>query len=206
MRRGALAVVLAVALAAPAQAAPRPIAGGATFNTAATVEPGAFADSVVAGSQTVYRIALDPGQRVNAQVRLDVAAVDPVEAGALQVSAAVYGPLRDRLSEARAGGAADPVTHAKSVSVEGPRAGEQGNWYLVVSAPPIQGDETAPELPLSVTFATRTAASKPAREADDDDGIGWALAAGLAVIALVACGLGGAVAGRVLARRRSNAG
>ncbi|MFL5825881.1 MAG: hypothetical protein ACJ76V_05100 [Thermoleophilaceae bacterium] len=202
MRRLIVAAVVGLARAAPPGAAEHPLAGGATFNTAGTVTPGTISDALVPGSQTVYRLTLDPGHRMTAQVRVDVAAIDPAAGNALQMSVALYSPLRDRVAEARATGAADTLTHVKTVSVEGPRTVEQGDWYLVVSATPLDaGAAAAPELPLSVTFASPMAAAGSAGKAGGH-GVRWGLAAGLAAIALVAGALGAVAAARVAVRRR----
>ena len=223
--RLALAVVAALALAAPATAQ-ESVVGGATFTSAPEVADGEYRDTVLPGEMRFYAVRVGPGQSVRATLTPE-GDPDVFEAAVSWIEVNVQGPLRedtglhrpDNLSQE------DNETARVQTAPADPESGGDpylapGLWYVSVHA--FHGREgRAPRVELPFTLGiervggdspeptpteTATATPEPSPEPDpepesEESSPSGAEAAGVGVGGLLV----GLVAGAVLGRRRRSA-
>ncbi len=201
MRRLALAaLVVALLLPAAATAAP-PVVGGTSFNDAALLTPGTFADALDTGSTVFYKVDLARGQRLDASASLDVSGLDASLTGTSSLMLRLYGPLRGQDAEAQTLGPGDSATHLKTTSAQIGPVKDPGTYYVSAGVNDFlpQGSAKA-QLPLALSIGVGTgkAAPKPSvRLASAGAGTSWAVLVGLCAAGVV---LG--AAGGLLFRRR----
>lgn len=176
--RAVLAMVLVLALAAPASAQ-SPIAGGGSFNDAPVLAPGKYKDTLRGGEQLFYAVTLKPGQQLTAG-----ATVSGRTESSYFMRMSIYSPLREK--DVFKGTQTDSYASSdKSVSlrVEGQRVGEKGGgnsdtvysepgtFYVSVAADDqgrnLEADQFDTLIDLQVTgnvipTPTATATAKPA--------------------------------------------
>ena len=201
MRRVPLAaLVVALLLPAAASAAP-PVVGGTSFNDAAPLTPGTFADALDTGSTVFYRVDLARGQRLDASASLDVSGLDASLTGTSSLMLRLYGPLRGQDAEAQTLGPGDAATHLKTTSAQIGPVKEAGTYYVSAGVNDFlpQGSAAA-QLPLTLSIGVGTskvAPKHPARVASAGAGTSWAVLVALCVAGAVL----GAGAGLLFRRR-----
>jgi hypothetical protein len=98
MRRIALAAVgLALAIAAPARAQDTggtPVVGGGSFNTAPTLTPGTYRDTILPAEYLYYGFKLEAGQQLHVTADTDIDAADVNAMGVLYLSLNIHTPSR----------------------------------------------------------------------------------------------------------------
>jgi hypothetical protein len=203
MKRVALAaMVLALVAPAPAAAAP-PVVGGTSFNDAAPLTPGTFADALDTGTTVFYKVDLARGQRLDAGASLDVSGLDASLTGTSSLALRLYGPLRGQDAEAQTLGPGDSATHLKSTSAQIGPVKEPGTYYISAGVNDFLPQGSAPaQLPLTLSVGVASGKIAPARVASTGSGgsgTTWAVLAALAA----AGALAGAGAGHLFRRRYS---
>ena len=212
--RVVLAMVLALALAAPA-AAQSPISGAGSFNDAPVLAPGKYKDTLRGGEQLFYAVALKPGQQLTAG-----ATVSGRTNSSYFMRMSIYSPLREK--DVFKGTQTDSYASSdKSVSlrVEGQRVGEKGGgnsdtvysepgtFYVSVAADDqgrnLEADQFDTLIDLQVTGTViptpaPTATAKPAAtvESGQTAGVGGGSGGGsgeLGMTIVLALALGGLV-------------
>ncbi len=177
--RVALAVLAALALAAPARAQDAvPAVGGGAFNAAPLLEPGVtYRDTLLLGEYLYYAVALESGQRLHVQVR--VPEVDEATWERSQDAFAInlHTPQREQLNtpveEDVAGIGNTAPTGVTDANVEerlrwdffGPRAepfqaaaedaneyAGPGTWYVSLTSVRANDRDTVAELPVELTL------------------------------------------------------
>lgn len=219
MKALALAVVLALALAAPAAAQdPQPVVGGGSFNTAQTLEPGTYRDTLLTREFLYYAVDLRPGQRLHVTVRTDTDdATFRDTTDVININA--FGPLRNQLVSSKAsitepGEVAELTTEPAGqyeVADGGTPQPGPGRYHVAFFSDWLRaGEPPKAEVPIVFTIevlgqggATATPTPSPSPtptpvpEAADEGGTSIALLAGAAVAGLLVGALGAvAVAGR----------
>jgi hypothetical protein len=203
VRRLALLTALAVLLlAAQPAGATAPVVGGTSFNDAAQLGPGAFADALDTGSTVFYKVHLSPGQRLNAGASLDVSGLDASLTGTSSLIVRVYNPLRAQATEGQTLGPGDAATHLKTTSAQLGPVKEAGDYFVSAGVNDFLPDAKQPvQLPLSLTVGVANGGGKAqapiAKASTVKAGTSWAV---LLVICLGAVLVGGA-AGLAYRRR-----
>ena len=195
MRRIALLAGLGALLAAqPAGAAP-PVVGGVSFNDAAPLTSGTFADAVDTGSAVFYKVRLAAGQRLDTSAAVDVGGLDPSLTGTSSLILRVYGPLREKDAEAQTLGPGDTTTHLKSTSAQVGPVKEAGDYYVSAGVNDFLPDTPQPiRLPLTMTVGVASGGTKPApvvRRASAGSGTSWGVLAALCAAGILIGGAAG---------------
>lgn len=206
MRRAAwiaTAAAMALAGAAPAAAAP-PVAGGTSFNDATVIGPGEHSDAVDTGGAVFYRLQVPRGRTPEATVALDLSALDPSGTAAANMTVRMYDPLRQQVQQAQNLGPADPTTHVKTITLDGPPAPSTGPYYISVAVNDfLPAGAPAVELPLTITASARPPrAVSRATGGSGGSGLSWAAFAWICLAAVVVGASGGLVARRVAGARQ----
>jgi hypothetical protein len=223
----ALAVLLALAAPAAAQA-PDPVVGGGSFNAAPILEPGSYRDTLLPTEYLYYAFRLEPGQRLHVTANADMPIEDFQALGMSDITANFHSPTRSHYTstpdfDARGNFRVEgepplditgPQPSAEhDTRVFGPWAGP-GVYYVAFYAtftgagePPkaeipfhfdVSVEGAAQATPTPTPSPSPTASPTPAPEAADGSGGGAGVAAAVGVGGLAV----GAVGGLALRRRR----
>lgn len=197
----AVALVLALAAAGPALAAPA-VAGGTSFNDAPSIGLRAYSDAVETGSAVFYRFRVPRGRVPDATVSLDMSALDPSVTGAANLTVRIYDPLRQQVQQAQNLGPGDPTTHVKTVTLDAPAATAAGSYYLSIAVNDfLPAGTQATELPLTVSAGSGASlAGDTSGVEEGSSGVSWAAFAGICAGAIA---LG--IAAGLFARRAASA-
>ena len=201
MRRLQLAALVVVLLLPATAIAAPPVVGGTSFNDAAPLTAGTFADALDTESTVFYKIDLARGQRLDASAFLDVSGLDASLTGTSSLMVRLYGPLRGQDAEAQTLGPGDAATHLKSTSAQIGPVKDPGTYYVSAGVNDFlpQGSAAA-QLPLTLSIgvgASKAAPKHPVRIASAGAGTSWAV-----LVALCAAGAVLGAAGGLLFRRR----
>jgi Ca-activated chloride channel homolog len=177
--RALLAVLAALAIAAPAQAQDAvPAVGGGSFNAAPLLEPGVtYRDSLLLGEYLYYAIPVDSGQRLHVRVRIPDVDKEAWERGQDAFAINVHTPQREQLTTpveedvAGIGNTGPPDLTDANVDARlrwdffGPRAepfaaaaedandyGGPGTWYVSLHSVRANDRDTVAELPVELTL------------------------------------------------------
>jgi hypothetical protein len=191
-----LTSVLATSAASPAAAGP-PVVGGTSFNDAAPLGTGSFADALDTGSTVFYKVRLARGQRLSAGASVDVSGLDASLTGTSSLTLRLYGPLRGQDAEAQTLGPGDSATHLKSTNAEIGPVQDPGEYYVSAGLNDFLPQGSAPaQLPLAVTIginASAPAAKHVARASSGGTGTSWAVLAAFCMAGVLVGGAGGLV-------------
>jgi Ca-activated chloride channel family protein len=180
------ALSAAILVTPPASAQERraqPVVGGGSLNTAPSLEPGSYSDTILPGESTYYRVELDPGQSLRVMGTFDKTAFPlvPTRPGfepgvhGMFHFVAVYTPLRQEIAEQIA--ATEGVGRVARATVETDEAltyeslldGEYtqseflgpGAYYIRLSALDLIIDAPPVELPTEIDVRVRGASRDP---------------------------------------------
>ena len=222
MRLAAAAILVALALAAPAAAAETPVVGGGSFNAAPILAPGSYSDTVLPAEYIYYAIRVGAGQRLRLSGATDIGATDLFHLGVAEVWLTLHSPTRMDVPSAevdisKPGGGSftgPPAQVSGDDDTDGPWAGP-GVYFISVQAlyrgsepdPPraeipfhftvsLQGAVQPTPTPTAVRTPAPTPAATPAERAKGGTGAGAVAGVGAAGLLI------GLVVGLALRARR----